>query len=163
MTEKGSRSRSPKPVAVLLAESFRGKPLEKRLEEAKIWQVWDSVVGKQIAAKARPAKFQDGTLTVSVISAPWMQQLNFMKRDIADRLNQRLGTSLVLDIFLKAGKVGVKEHRKKESPERRMLTAGEKAAVAATTGVISDPELRRAFAELMEEQLCRSPLKTEEK
>jgi len=159
VTERKIRSRYPKPVASLLAEAFRGKPLEKRLEEAEIWRIWDDVVGKQIASKARPAKFQDGTLTVAVISAPWMQQLNFMKRDLVERLNQRLGKELVLEIYLKPGKVGSREARGAgKRPVRRKLSADEKAVVAAAAEVIRDPELRRAFAELMEEHLSHTPV-----
>jgi len=83
--------------------------MEKRLEESGIWRVWDETVGRQIAAKARPSRFHDGVLTVMVNSAPWMQQLNFMKRDIAQRLNDRLGKELVREIYLKAGRPAAAE------------------------------------------------------
>ena len=92
----------PAPVADLMAAIFRGKPAEKRLEEGRIWLVWDAAVGRQIAAKARPVSFRDGTLTVAVVSAPWMQQLTFLKRGLQERLNAALGEPLVTDIYLRA-------------------------------------------------------------
>ncbi len=93
----------PAPVADLMAAIFRGKPAEKRLEEGRIWLVWDAAVGRQIAAKARPVSFRDGTLTVAVVSAPWMQQLTSLKKGILEKLNERLGLEVVRDIYLKAG------------------------------------------------------------
>ena len=103
----------PRPLAVsgLLAEIFQGSPAEKRLKEGKIWLIWEAVVGAQIAAQAKPAGFRDGVLTVAVASAPWMQQLTYLKKEIVAKLNRRLGTELVKDIYLRAGR------RKEAAPE----------------------------------------------
>lgn len=160
MTDRRPKSRFPSPVATLLAETFRGKPLEKRLGEAEIWRVWEVAVGPQIASKAKPSGFRDGVLTVLVASPPWMQQLNFMKRDMAEQLNRALGKEMVREIYLKSGRQSGAEPRADQPrPARRKLTEAEKARIEATVGAISDPELRRAFARLMEEQLSHSPEK----
>ena len=103
MAETRQKMKRPTPVSVLLAASFRGKPAEKRLEEGKIWLVWNAAVGKQIAAKARPVSFRDGILTVGVSSAPWMQQLTFLKTGMIEKINECLGRDLVRDLYLKAG------------------------------------------------------------
>lgn len=138
-------------VASLLVGAFQGKPLERRLEEAKIWQIWDRAVGRQLAAKARPSKFHDGLLTVVVISAPWMQQLNFMKRDIAQRLNEMLGKELVREIYLKAGRpTKEKKADRPNRPSRRALTGEELEKIALASQTIRDAELRQAFVRLME-------------
>jgi predicted nucleic acid-binding Zn ribbon protein len=150
----------PTPVASLLAAAFRGKPMEKRLEEAGIWRVWDEAVGGQIATKARPSRFQDGVLTVLVNSAPWMQQLNFMKRDIAQRLNERLGKELVREIYLKAGRpVAAEQPVKTKKPEKRTLSVEEKESIAAAVAAIDDPELRRVFADLLTKHVSHQPEK----
>lgn len=160
MDNRNQRSRFPTPLAALLAEAFRGKPLEKRLGEAEIWRVWDATVGKQIASKARPSRFQDGVLTVLVSSAPWMQQLNFMKLDIAERLNEKIGKQLVREIYLKAGRPSQDAGRAPvEKPAARPLTAAEESEIETAVNVISDPELRRAFSDLIRKQLSHSPAK----
>src|SRR5512137_1414426 len=117
MADKREKMPRPATLADLLSASFRGTPTERRLKEGNIWLVWDSVVGKQIAGRARPVSFRDGTLTVSVESAPWMQQLTFLKKGIMEKLNARLGEELVQDIYLKAGKP-VKTPPKKLPVER---------------------------------------------
>ncbi len=154
MTGRGRKKSQPVAVAGLIDEIFRGKPLEKRLSEGRIWQVWDRAVGSQIAAKARPANFRDGVLTVMVSNAPWMQQLNFLKRGIIGKVNAALGEEMVREIFLKAGKpqAPAMETRPPKKPSRA-LTAAEKEGIARDTAEIVDPELREAFAHLLAKHL----------
>ncbi|MDD2319875.1 MAG: DUF721 domain-containing protein [Geobacteraceae bacterium] len=160
MADKKPGYRFPTPLAALLTNTFRGKPLEKRFGEVEIWRIWDQVVGKQIATKAQPSRFQDGVLSVVVVSAPWMHQLNFMKRDITERLNEKLGANLVREIFLKAGRpLAPVRAETRVKPKQRELTAEEKARVAATVEALGNPEVRRLFAELLERDIARTPRK----
>jgi hypothetical protein len=141
-------------LSSILGEVFRGKPLEKRLKEGRIWQVWDSAVGEQIAAKARPANFRDGVLTVMVSNAPWMQQLNFLKKGMIGKINAALGEELVREIFLKAGspqKLPLETPPPKK--KSRQLTSSENERIARETAEIGDSELREAFAELLAKHL----------
>ncbi|RQW77230.1 MAG: DUF721 domain-containing protein, partial [Geobacter sp.] len=142
--------KSPAPVSDLMTTLFRGKPAEKRLEEGKIWLVWDAAVGSQVAAKARPVSFRDGTLTVAVVSAPWMQQLTFLKKAILEKLNERLGRELVRDVYLKAGMPQPPPPRRQpaKKPLRR-LTEQESCRIVEQTASIADPELREAFARIL--------------
>ncbi len=154
MTRRGGKKSQPVAVAGLIDEIFRGKPLEKRLREGRIWQVWDRAVGAQIAAQARPANFRDGVLTVMVSNAPWMHQLNFLKKGIIGKVNAALGEEMVREIFLKAGKpqAPAMEIRPPKKPSRA-LTAAEKEGIARETAEIVDPELREAFADLLAKHL----------
>jgi len=68
MADKRPRMKRPAPLSDLLAAAFAGKPTAKRLEEVKIWEVWDEAVGIQVAGRARPAALRDGVLTVTVSS-----------------------------------------------------------------------------------------------
>jgi hypothetical protein len=150
MADKREKMPAPSRVADLLGAVFRGTPAEKRLKEGKVWLVWESAVGPQIAARARPQSFRDGTLTVAVSSAPWMQQLTFLKKGITEQLNARLGEEVVRDIYLKAGK-----SERAASPTaqgktlRRSLSPDELQSIADKTDAVADPELRGALAELL--------------
>jgi len=150
----------PRPLAVadILTAAFHGKPAGKRLEEGKIWLVWDAAVGRQVAATARPVSFRDGILTVAVSSAPWMQQLTFLKRNMVDKLNEQLGRPLIRDIYLKAGPPTPlsRQAEPAESAERR-LTERETRLIAAQTAAISDPELREAFVRVLSRALATQP------
>lgn len=155
MGETRARMPRPRSVADLLAESLRGKPAERRLKEGRIWLLWDEAVGDRIASVARPVGFRDGTLTVAVSNAPWMQQLNFLKRGIIEKLNTLLGGPVVRDIYLKAGPPAPPteapiEHR---LPPRE-LTGAEQEMVASETESIDDPELREIISRLMAKHLA---------
>lgn len=151
MADRKRKAGKPTALSSLLAGAFKGKPLERRLEEAKIWQVWDRAVGRQLAAKAKPLRFNSGLLTVVVSSAPWMQQLNFMKREIAQRLNQLLGKELVREIYLRPGRPAQEEQSGRQAgPSRRELTGEEIEKISRASEAIRDEDLRREFVRLLE-------------
>jgi len=155
MTEK--RKKMPRPMAIsdLLDTAFHGKPAEKRLQEGKIWLVWDSAVGRQIASKACPVSFRDGVLTVAVVSAPWMQQLTFLKKGIMDKLNEHIGRDLVRDIYLKAGMPQPLSPRTEPVKKPvRQLTEEETRRIREQTASVSDLELREAFARVLGRELA---------
>lgn len=158
MGEKRSRMSRPRPVADLLTEALRGKPAERRLKEGRIWLLWDEAVGERIASLARPVSFRDGTLTVAVANAPWMQQLNFLKGGIIEKLNTLLGGPVVREIYLKAGRA---EPSVEATPERRrplrQLTSAEQEFVTAETETIEDAELREIISRLMAKHLASTP------
>lgn len=70
---------------------------------AKVWQVWDSVVGDIIAQNAKPADFKGRLLLVHVASSTWIHQLQFLKADIIEKLNHALDNLQVEDIKFKIG------------------------------------------------------------
>jgi len=141
----------PRPAAVadLLAAIFKDKPAGKRLHEGKIWLVWDMAVGEQIAAHARPVGFRDGVLNVAVDSAPWMQQLTYLKKQIVAKLNKRLGEELVIDLFLKAGTVSPPRPVQAPVKPLKTLSPDENAHIDALTSQFDDKELRDSMAKLM--------------
>jgi hypothetical protein len=147
----------PTPLADLLNSVFAGTPTEKRLKEGKIWLVWDAAVGAQIANRARPVRFSAGVLTIAVNTAPWMQQLNYLKETLVTKLNAALGEPLVQDIYLKVGVPGRSQpatgaHVPKKHSQA--LSVAERERIQAETASISDPELRAVFAELLALHRC---------
>jgi predicted nucleic acid-binding Zn ribbon protein len=71
----------------------------------RIWQLWEQAVGKAIAENARPAAFKGNLLWVHVTSSTWVHQLQFLKRDIVEKLNKVLGKELVEEIKFKVGSI----------------------------------------------------------
>ncbi|MGE5255036.1 MAG: DUF721 domain-containing protein [Hyphomicrobiales bacterium] len=69
----------------------------------RIWGVWDRVVGADIARNARPAGFQGSILLVHVTSSTWLHHLQYLKKDLLERLNSDLGQTVVGDIKFKIG------------------------------------------------------------
>jgi len=157
MAEKRARMKYPAPVAALIASVFAGKPVQKRLRELKVWQVWEESVGPQIAAKAKPAGIRDGVLIVKVASSAWMQQLSLMKPDIVSQLNIMAGEPVVKDILFKAGRVDPPPRGDSAPVQKaRKLREEEEQWIREQASVIDDPELRQAFSSLLTRHLTSS-------
>jgi predicted nucleic acid-binding Zn ribbon protein len=134
----------------LLQESLQSLGLAERLRDAEIWRVWNDAVGAVVAIRAQPLRIINGTLTVAVSSAPWMQELRFMTGMMKEKLNDRLGAEVVREIVLKAGRVDTPlTEEPQEKLHKKHLTLRQKALIDEHSSSISDPETRQAFAELM--------------
>ena len=101
------RKRLEKPTSLgnALSEALRHANLGVNLQMGRLWNRWDQVVGPTVSQNAKPAVIKGGLLIVHVSSTPWMQQLQFLKADIMDRLNSDLGRSVIEDIRFKIGPV----------------------------------------------------------
>jgi len=82
-----------------------GKTARPDAEMLEIWRLWEGIVGKAIAGNARPAAFKGDILLVNVASSPWMQQLQFLKKDIVNKINAAFGKQLVREIKFKIGSI----------------------------------------------------------
>jgi hypothetical protein len=89
----------------VLQQSLKRLDISERLTEYGVWPIWNDTVGASIARNAQPEKIRNGTLFVRVKSSVWMQQLQYMKEIIAEKLNQRLGGEVVKNIFFFVGTV----------------------------------------------------------
>ena len=140
----------PAVVSDLLSSLLRGTPAELRLKEGRIWLVWEDAVGSRIASHAQPAAFRNGVLTLHVDSAPWLQQLNFLKKDLISKVNAELEEELVTELQLKGGKIRAASPATPPKPvQRRELSEDERHWIADQTEPLRDPDLRAALENLM--------------
>ena len=147
---KRPRMSFPRPLSGVVQESLVGLGLADRLREAEIWRIWADVVGAAIACRACPVRIINGTLTVAVSSAPWMQELRFMTAMMKEKLNICLGAEIVHEIVLKAGRVDNQTIEvQEENTSPHPLTPDQLALIETQASSIEDPETRQAFFELM--------------
>jgi hypothetical protein len=74
-------------IGTLLAEAIRDP---RRVREALgVWPAWEEAVGPEVAAAARPVSLRDGTLTLHVRHAVWVQELHQQRQSLLRRV-QRL-------------------------------------------------------------------------
>ena len=104
MSEK-TKKRVPEKLDSILERVFSGLNLGIRVKQYQIWEVWDSVVGEPIARQAQPKQIRNMILWANVSSSTWMQQLEFMKQDITNKLNERIGEKVINDIRFRIGEL----------------------------------------------------------
>jgi len=104
LSEK-TKKKVPEKVGSILERVFSGLNLGIRVKQYQIWEVWGSVVGEPIARQTQPKQIRNMILWVSVSSSTWMQQLEFMKEGITNKLNERIGEKVIKDIRFQIGEI----------------------------------------------------------
>ncbi len=88
-------------VSSLLKEML-GKPgFGEQINRHQAWLVWDEIVGKQIAARARPLRLRKGVLEIAVDHPVWMQQLQMMKPQILSKIQKKVPAAGITDLYLR--------------------------------------------------------------
>lgn len=90
--------KKPRSIKEILINTLAQYKLPINLEEANVFNLWDSIVGDQIATHTKPRAVKLGRLTVDVDSPIWRHQLTFMKKTIIDKLNSAMEKSVIRDI-----------------------------------------------------------------
>jgi predicted nucleic acid-binding Zn ribbon protein len=99
------KSKPPEQVNAVLERVLSALNLGLKVKQYRIWDVWNSVVGEAIARQAQPQQIRAMVLWVNVSSSTWMQQLEFMKRQIVERINERIGEKVISDIRFRIGEI----------------------------------------------------------
>jgi hypothetical protein len=135
-------------IGEVLDRSLSRLDLTRRLDEYGVWPIWREVVGEVIARNAQPEKIRNGTLFVKVSSPVWMQELQFMKEMIAAKLNQRLTSDIVKNIFFMVGRIEpAADSLTEKSTEATNIPA--ESIDQEFLQSIEDPEIRAAFQKLV--------------
>ncbi len=98
----------PAPLGTILQQAIEAARIDVDLDAYRIWQQWKGVVGPAIAENTRPEAIKGKLPVVHVSSAPWMQQLQFLKPELIEKLNETIGKEVVGDIRFKIGPVNRK-------------------------------------------------------
>ncbi len=102
---KDRKGRAPEQVTTILERVLSSLNLGIKVKQYRIWDVWNSVVGEAIARQAQPQQIRAMVLWVTVSSSTWMQQLEFMKRQIVERINERIGETVISNIRFRIGEI----------------------------------------------------------
>ena len=75
--------------------------LEDKLNETRVIQSWEKVVGPMVAKYTKGLYIKNGILFVKVESAALRQELNYSRSRIIKALNEEVKSQVVQDIVLK--------------------------------------------------------------
>jgi predicted nucleic acid-binding Zn ribbon protein len=92
--------RPPTRLGDALRAALARLPIARQLADYDLWTHWDAVVGPTLALHVRPERLRHGVLVVAVDSPEWMQELQFLKHELRERLNARLGRPAVRELFV---------------------------------------------------------------
>lgn len=118
----------PTRLAGLLEQALARFGLDRRLDDYRVWQAWDEVVGRTISRNAQPVRLDGTRLIVTVRSSTWLQELSLLQRELIVRLNEWMQREVVRELFFVVGKV---EHHVPEAVKPRARAGAQGQARAA--------------------------------
>ena len=78
----------PKPVADLIDELVKVRDWKSGLSEGEIFVKWREVVGEEIATRSEPVEIKDEKLIIKCTSTAWATQLNLVKLQLLESIQQ---------------------------------------------------------------------------
>lgn len=164
--DKRPRLKQAQSVNTLLKEML-GKPgFGEQITRHQAWLVWDKIVGKQIAARARPLRLRKGVLEIAVDHPVWMQQLQMMKSQILAKIQEQTPKAGITDLYLRKGGHSTPATPAQVTPtspplEEIKLSTAERSHIDHLVEHIESPELqqelRRFFCLQAKLQRTREP------
>jgi hypothetical protein len=154
----------------LLQRWIRKNNLEEDLLRHTLRQRWAEVVGDRLASRTRPEVLYQGRLKVVVANSTWLNELNFMRPEIIDRINEVMGQKMVRELLLKLGSprpLGPPAPREVRQPNppvpplpRAPLPDEIRRKVELMVQGLEDPDLRQAVKQAWLEELGRKHAET---
>ena len=72
--------------------------VEKALKQESAVFLWGEIVGKRISSVTTAEKVDKGVLTVKTESPTWRQELHMQKKEIIDKINNKIGSKTIKEI-----------------------------------------------------------------
>ena len=90
--------REVKSISDLLNKYLRVEGLEVPLQQKRIIDSWETVVGKMVASYTREKFIKNQTLYVKITNPALRQDLSMMRTRIVQRINQAVGSQVITDV-----------------------------------------------------------------
>ena len=90
--------REVKSISDLLNKYLRVEGLEVPLQQKRIIDSWETVVGKMVASYTREKFIKNQTLFVKITNPALRQDLSMMRTRIVQRINQAVGSQVITDV-----------------------------------------------------------------
>lgn len=91
----GPDPRDPQPLAAVLAKLVKARGWQRPAAEARLFGMWEAVVGADLASHSRPVMLEDGVLTIEAESTAWATQLRLLTSKLLVRIAGEVGNNVV--------------------------------------------------------------------
>ena len=97
--------KKPQPIRSVLENTLKSLEIDVPLKSYSILGAWNEIVGATVAAHSQPRSIRNRILFIDVTHSTWMQQLQFLKPTLLEKVNNFLGEPLIQDIRFKLGRI----------------------------------------------------------
>ncbi len=156
------QSETPQKLGRILQTALKQRNISLDMKDQPVWDAWSKSVGPSISAQTRVDRFDHGTLFVKVSSPAWTQQLQFMKKEILEKVNGVLGKDAVKNLFFSVGRISNGRAKKKEDfalrPDLYPLKEREKRLIEKCASFIDDKDLSDILRRAMTKNIIRKKM-----
>lgn len=86
------------PIGSIIQQFIDNNRLNSPLKKTRLISSWPEVVGPAIARHTEDIYLHEGTLVIKINSAVVKKELNLLKQQIVDRLNEKAGEKIIHSI-----------------------------------------------------------------
>lgn len=90
--------REVKSINDILQQFLRKEGLETPLQQKRLIDAWDSVVGPMVARYTQEKFIKNQILFVKITNPALRQDLSMMRQQLTRRLNEVVGSSVISDV-----------------------------------------------------------------
>lgn len=95
----------PKLLRSILEDTLRSLGVKTTMKGYSLWGAWREIVGDSIASNAQPSLIRNRILFIEVSHPTWIQQLQFLKPTLLEKINHFLKEPFIQDIRFRLGKI----------------------------------------------------------
>ena len=95
----------PKLLRSILEDTLKSLGVKTTMKGYSLWGAWREIVGDSIASNAQPSLIRNRILFIEVSHPTWIQQLQFLKPTLLEKINRFLKEPFIQDIRFRLGKI----------------------------------------------------------
>ena len=88
-------------LSSVIRKILKNPKLSRRLDDIKIIEIWDEIIGENLQKYVVDSKVYKGKLYVKLKSSTLRNEFSYKKTDILKQINSRFGKKIIIDIVLK--------------------------------------------------------------
>jgi len=141
----------PQPIHSILEKTFKALEIDVPLKSYSIWGAWKEIVGESVALQAQPRSIRNRILFIDVSHPTWMQQLQFLKPTLLEKINSFLGEPNIQDIRFRLGKISptIPAPSKTHSLKDEKLDKETLNQIESIVQKIDDGDVRKGLREVL--------------
>jgi predicted nucleic acid-binding Zn ribbon protein len=93
-----SKQSMPEKIGTIIESVLNERGYLTVCRELAVVRAWPSIVGETLSAMAQCTRVEQGILYVRVASAPWRQEIVFMKQQLLLKIRSQTGCVTIRDI-----------------------------------------------------------------
>ncbi len=142
--------KKPETLRSILEGAFKSLEIDAPMKTYSIWGAWEEIVGEPVALQARPSIIRNRILFIEVSHPTWIQQLQFLKPALLEKVNSFLGEPFIEDIRFRLGKVSSIKPSLSETIDWREEDVDEKTLrrIEALLQTLEDGEVRERLRDV---------------